>query len=343
MHSISRNYQFDTIKALLIFLVVLGHLFELSNNPISLWLYQVIYSFHMPTFIFCSGVFSRWSAGRLFHNLVYPYFVYQTLYLVFAHFALQKPFTLQYKQPYWILWYLFSLILWTLLLPLLHRTSAFTGIIALLISCVVSLAAGFADYIGYPFSLSRTLCMLPFFVAGYYLHQYFDFWMCILKKLKFPLFLFCSCIIVYGCFFLWHYHAHIKSKWFYGSYSYTKANYTPLIRGMILLFAVSWIIWLFCVIPQKKIPFISQLGRYTLSIYLLHGFVVKMLSALPACKHFFSNVPVACFFVSLLICFTLGNSIIFRAFSFTFSSKWISVLYARASFCLKTRFFQKKS
>ena len=55
-----RNHQFDNMKALLIFLVVIGHV--LSNYGVtegSDFLYKVIFSFHMPAFIFVSGLFSK--------------------------------------------------------------------------------------------------------------------------------------------------------------------------------------------------------------------------------------------------------------------------------------------
>lgn len=341
MPSTSRNYQFDTIKAILIFLVVFGHFLELTHNSIGLWIYQIIYSFHMPAFIFCSGVFAKWSTRRLVHNLVYPYLVYQTLFLAFVSFIQQKTFLLQYKQPYWILWYIFSLILWTLLLPLLQKISCYKGAIAL--SVLISLASGFVDRIGYPFSLSRTLSMLPFFVAGYYTQQNLVAFAHTFKKLRASLLFVCSCIILCECGLLWMYRSQVKSTWLYGSYSYAKANYTPLIRGIILLFAASWIVWLLCVIPQKKVPVISYIGHYTLPIYLFHGFVVKAISVVPAWREFLDDTPVACFGIALLTCFLFGNSIVFRLFSFTFSSKWMSLLQTRVSCYFKTLISTNKS
>lgn len=47
-----RNYRMDNIKSFLILCVVLGHMLELSGT--GGW-YRVIYSFHMPAFIFVSG------------------------------------------------------------------------------------------------------------------------------------------------------------------------------------------------------------------------------------------------------------------------------------------------
>lgn len=58
-----RDNSFDICKALLIFLVILGHFFQGSlkaaENPNSLivWGEYIIYSFHMPAFMFISGWF----------------------------------------------------------------------------------------------------------------------------------------------------------------------------------------------------------------------------------------------------------------------------------------------
>lgn len=56
-----RDYFFDNARAILIFLVVLGHMIQpyTSESKYILALYLVIYSFHMPTFLFISGYFAK--------------------------------------------------------------------------------------------------------------------------------------------------------------------------------------------------------------------------------------------------------------------------------------------
>ena len=51
----SRIYALDTIKAILIFLVVFAHFLEGNLTGKTTYVYTVIYMFHMPVFIFCSG------------------------------------------------------------------------------------------------------------------------------------------------------------------------------------------------------------------------------------------------------------------------------------------------
>ena len=56
-----RDYFFDNARAILIFLVVLGHLLQpyTSEDKFLQALYLLIYSFHMPTFLFISGYFAK--------------------------------------------------------------------------------------------------------------------------------------------------------------------------------------------------------------------------------------------------------------------------------------------
>ena len=101
-----REYQYDTLRFLLIALVVLGHLLELAEGfPHREFLYAVIYSFHMPAFLFLSGMFARFDRIRYIFGLALPYLLLQTLYTSFVH-ALGDPYVhVEFSRPYWLLWY----------------------------------------------------------------------------------------------------------------------------------------------------------------------------------------------------------------------------------------------
>lgn len=53
--SLPRNPYWDTLKGVLIILVVLGHCGTAVGNQVL----SVIYSFHMPLFVLTTGFFSR--------------------------------------------------------------------------------------------------------------------------------------------------------------------------------------------------------------------------------------------------------------------------------------------
>ena len=73
-----RLYGYDNVKFILIFLVVLGHLLEISNPfPGKDVLYKLIYSCHMPVFIFISGFFAKFHGNKIVFHLIYPYLLFQ--------------------------------------------------------------------------------------------------------------------------------------------------------------------------------------------------------------------------------------------------------------------------
>src|SRR5699024_6246685 len=117
----SRDYLFDNYKALLIFLVVLGHFAEAGKgNEILHCLKWLIFSFHMPAFIFISGYFSKKKTSfiQLVRKLAVPYLVFEVLYYLLYIFILHKETRLYLLYPKFTLWYLMALFVWKLATPL---------------------------------------------------------------------------------------------------------------------------------------------------------------------------------------------------------------------------------
>lgn len=71
-------------------------------------------------------------------------------------------FSIQFSTPYWLLWYLLSLIFYYLLIPVIATESKVYAGVILLGTIVLALAIGFDNSIGYYMSLSRTFVFLPF-------------------------------------------------------------------------------------------------------------------------------------------------------------------------------------
>jgi fucose 4-O-acetylase-like acetyltransferase len=165
-----RNLHVDNIKAVLIFLVVFGHLIEvnIANDPLlkSIWLF--IYSFHMPMFALISGMFSKAvinekQSGQLVRNIVVPLVVFELLYEGLEIIITGKPSN-YFSQiaPYWLLWYLLSLLCWRLMLSVFSRIK-----FPLTIAIVISIIASYSDNTGYFLSISRTLTFFPLFLLGW--------------------------------------------------------------------------------------------------------------------------------------------------------------------------------
>ena len=161
-----RCFYIDNIRAFLIFLVVLGHLLEQVFFPGSGALYRLIYTFHMPAFAFLSGLcFRKKPFSHLVKTLLYPYFLFQTLFLLFDAYEKHAPLEMQYTTPYWALWYLLALFFWRLMANSLNFS---VPAAKFFVPCglAVALLAGLDSSIGYYLSLSRCLVLFPFFLAG---------------------------------------------------------------------------------------------------------------------------------------------------------------------------------
>ena len=75
-----RDYFFDNLKAVLIFLVVLGHfLLPIHGESVLVVVKRLIYVFHMPLFVFVSGYFAK----KIYKNGQYNF--KKLLYLIKAY------------------------------------------------------------------------------------------------------------------------------------------------------------------------------------------------------------------------------------------------------------------
>lgn len=88
---IERNSFWDSLKYLLMIFVVYGHMIEthVENSPFNQAMYNYIYIFHMPLFVFISGRFShiRNSQRYLLRLLT----IFET-YIVFQFLRCLNPF-----------------------------------------------------------------------------------------------------------------------------------------------------------------------------------------------------------------------------------------------------------
>ena len=168
----TREYQYDNLRFLLIALVVLGHLLEIAGEfPHKETLYAVIYSFHMPAFLFLSGMFARFDRSKWIFGMALPYLVLQWLYTAFVE-KLGDPWVhVQFSRPYWILWYLFVLAIYTLLLPVYDAPSPTGRWLMVAASVALALLAGFDRSIDYQWSASRLIAFQPWFLLGYYFRR----------------------------------------------------------------------------------------------------------------------------------------------------------------------------
>lgn len=330
-----RLYGYDNIKCILIFLVVLAHLIEISA-PFEgkQQIYTLIYSFHMPVFIFLSGFFAKHSSSKIVFHFIYPYLLFQMLYLLYHNLVLypDAPELYQFTTPYWALWYLLAMIFYYMLIPLLNQQKIWQCASVFLLSVAASILAGFDNEIGFFLTLSRFFTFLPYFVLGYYAGRHKTRLQSFLAKPSAANILTGLCCVaatVCVCLFLLQSQV-IKSHMMFGSASYANAWYTPQIKLQLLGIGLIWTAcFLFVLVPllQHKLPLISTIGRNTLPVFLLHGFFLRYAGATGMFTQTEPGSLPQLILFTLLILAVLGNGLVAKIFPYVFSGKLLERIW----------------
>ncbi|MBP5543940.1 MAG: acyltransferase family protein [Kiritimatiellae bacterium] len=169
----NRDPLFDNIKALLLFLVALGHSLDMyrQGNVSDDIVMKYLYLFHMPFFAFITGYFSkdfaraRTSAVRF---VLVPYLVFQSIYVLLGTLMIRlgvAKFNADIFKPSILIptsafYYLIAVFFW----------KSMVGIFKLRYPIALSIAAGLlvsttqetSFHIGY----AAVFSLLPFFVLG---------------------------------------------------------------------------------------------------------------------------------------------------------------------------------
>lgn len=317
-----REYGLDNLRGILIFLVVFGHLLENCGSfPGAGFLYRTIYSFHMPAFLFLTGYFARYDRKKLVCGLLVPYILFQTAYILFDRWMNGGETELQYTTPYWLLWYLMACILYHIILPLYAVSSLRQQFLALGITFLLSLLAGYDGTVGYRLSLSRFLVFQPWFLLGYYCRQ--GGWIPEIiqwsEKRKIPLKSLLTagvCILV-----LLMQLFSFRPEILYGAHPYETLAYGPLERIFAGITAFSWIgFGCLVLLPllRWRLPMLTALGQNTMPVYLLHGFVVRYIQR---CQPGMLETPMQVLVVTVLILAVCGNPLSGESFRKLFSGK----------------------
>lgn len=339
-HSREREYKFDNIRCFMIFLVIFGHLLEGIPSAVGQDIYRVIYSFHIPVLIFISGYFSEFNRYKIASSLMYPYVVFQALYTIFNSVLNHVQMDLQFTIPLWILWYLLVLIFYNLLIPFIDSRNFAARIFVLAGSVGISLLSGYYTDIGYYMTMSRFFTFAPYFIAGYYLGhpvgrqvtpvtKYFS-------KGGMKLFLL-FLVSIFACYV--KLNTGFSKYVLYGAYSYLDGVYSSGIKLMLMVISSVWIIFFLVVTPNVKIPVLSAAGGNTLAVFLLHGFVVRILQKY---KVFLFGSPVNLLLaagISLGILLLFGNSYFAVLFKKIFTGWWLEEIGKK----LPPTFMVKKS
>lgn len=278
-----RNIYFDNAKFILMSFVLLGHVIEsLAVNTHHIFfypLYLFIYSFHMPTFVLISGYFSKRVNLNLdsyyeknMSRIIIPYFIFQLLYLKYFAILTNRSMNLNdIFSPTYIMWYLFSLMLWKLMLPY-FKILKFPIIISVVIAAFIGHFLSISSF----FSLQRTFVFFPFFLIGYYMNErHIEFLKTNLVKV-----IALAAFFIIAIFFSLQ-TEKLSAEWLwserpYYSFGFTKVS-SAMIRVLVTIVEIVLATSFLSLVPKER-KFFTGIGSKTMQIYLLHGFFAAYLS-----------------------------------------------------------------
>lgn len=175
----ARDNRIDSLKGLLIILVIMGHFITTldNTNVVNHAVMGLIYIFHMPLFILISGYFTKppeqqtsQSLWRGVLNLTVTLIVFHLLNCLWVSYAGRDFVTAMKTFPYGVLWYLLSLIYWRIILYYSPKSLLNRPWLYLSIAIAVSILCGLT-HLGRFMSFQRTLNFYVFFLLGYYYRQ----------------------------------------------------------------------------------------------------------------------------------------------------------------------------
>lgn len=278
----------DRLKGFAILLVVMGHVSVFSYHVDSLTLDRFIGSFHMPLFMFLSGLVTKTSNVELTRwirkigGLMLPMFIFGycfTLYCTGTSNITDVPTKLwtfissDSKMGYW---YLLDLGLFYAFMPLFSLNKKKR----LWIDIAIFVLVESLFYIGWKpdNTLTKVMCLLnaasfyPFFIMGYMVRKYH-----IMKWLQERNWIFTISLIAYIFMLAYPFQIHAL-------HTLTWRLLMPLtgILTSLLFFANrdnkdSWV--------EQQLSFI---GKHTLDIYILHYFIISSIN-LSLVGQWFSN------------------------------------------------------
>lgn len=278
----------------------------------------------MPMFLFLNGWLApqNYASKKAMFKLIYPYVMFQILYQLFNTYVINEEsmqFSVQFGTPYWLLWYLLSLMFYYLMIPVIATESTKYAGVVFLGTIILAIAIGFDNSIGYYMSLSRTFVFFPFFVVGYYTgHEVFGIYNVIQRErskiiinLTAIILMFFICVIMF--------RQNLNGGSLYGTLSYQQGEFFWYIRLEMAAVAFAWIVIFIILIPNRKI--IGKLD--TFPIYVMHGFVVLYLRKHnPFVYSFPVNLLIASL-ISIMIIIIFGNKFVSRTIKFFGRGEWV--------------------
>lgn len=296
-----RIAKWDNLKFLMILFVVIGHTiyYFYGSSDVGKGSYLFLYTFHMPVFVFITGLFAKRKIQQYRCEIIIQYlFIY--LFMKFLevvgkiltqskglgiHHLWANGGTIKFRLfwsdgPEWYALAMAVFFLLTMLLKDFNRLSVF--LIALFVGCI----GGLDSHMGNHFASMRILTFYPVFLAGYYIDRSFfeqrssGVLRLVLERIASGIVL--SLVLLLSMLqvrTLWPYINFFKAK---TSYMNLKINDVPLgIRGILLRLGcyLLWalLVWSVVTLCPGKARLYTWLGSRTQAVFIWHKLILVIL------------------------------------------------------------------
>ena len=161
-----RQHYWDNVKGILIILVVVTHFMQ-RKDALSKAIYHGIYLFHMPLFIFVSGLFhSNKNVKERILSLVITGVLYNAALIVVDNVLLGKEQDFYLFRATKIPWFVLTIAMCTLVTWLCRDCRKVMILtVATILGCVACYDSSLMNYM----SVAKLVCWYPFYYAGYIL------------------------------------------------------------------------------------------------------------------------------------------------------------------------------
>lgn len=265
----------DNLKLFLIFLVALGHLTIQYQDTSYMFASMtfIIYTFHMPAFIFISGLFSKHAINndkapvkKAFGFIVICFFIKILNYAANLPFGKNIDFDFFYVDD--VPWYMLAMGIWYLLTwAIKNIDSKYIITVSIVLGCFAGYMQSDADFL----CILRVVTFFPFFYLGYISDRE-----TIAEKTQkkgariFSAIFFISFIVIIAAFYkdLEQLFPLLTGRRKFADLEYLE-DIGFLLRFVYYVLCSALIFSIIALCPRKELK-ISKYGRRTLQIYVYH-------------------------------------------------------------------------
>lgn len=271
----NRIFYYDNLRFFLILTVVVGHFAEIISPMPETFksLFFWIYTFHMPMFIFLSGMFHKNDkiVPKVTRFVMIGFVLNVVMFL--EKLAMGKNVSLAYFRLNGLPWYMFVLAGFTVLSYLLRNMDKRY---ILIFSIILGLFSGYDSSLGDTFAISRFIVYYPFFVLGNMITP--DKPLKVLEKkwvriIGIIVFVLWAAICVFKLDSVYILRPLLTGR---NSFGDELGKWAFLYRGLTYAVTVIAGLGVMCVIPKGKIPVVTIVGGRTLQIYFWHYLILNV-------------------------------------------------------------------